>query len=196
MSKTIKIEIFTLAFLLLSQYGYTQNKTDTTTPDISVVSLKKLTVNVLGIEAGFGYEMKIGRTSTVSFFGGCLIGRSTDRYINFKAPLIAAPVLYIEYRNYYNLNKSARENKRIRHNSENFFLFKTETVFPISNQNYYNIYVSQGWGLSRPILKRLNVDIALGVTEHFILNDNHNHIIYSPNFKLEPLFKLEVGYLL
>ena len=63
LSKTIKIEIFTLAFLLLSLYGYTQNKTDTTTPDISVVSLKKLTVNVLGIEAGFGYEKKISRSS-------------------------------------------------------------------------------------------------------------------------------------
>ena len=191
------MKIFTF-LLFLSQFGYAQNKTDFASLDTSVVNLKKLMVNVLGIEAGFEYEIKLSRKSTISFFAGYLIGRSTNRYINFNAPLIAAPALYAEYRNYYNLDKRAAENKKVSHNNGNFFLFKTETIFPIKNQNYYNIYVSQGWGISRSLSKRINIDMALGVTEYFILNDNRNqnHIIYSPNFKLDPLFKLNFAYLL
>jgi hypothetical protein len=171
----------------------TQDSVKTTNSYASVTSLKKI---ILGQQTGFEWEQKISRTSTLGiFFGGAFgfvsnevgLGALQENFAFFPAASAA-------YKKYYNLQKRANSGKKVNNNTGNFFLFKVDFYFPVENWYYKNLLISQGWGIQRPLGKRINFELQLGITEHFLLSDQPPG---EPYFKIHPISTvLSVSYLL
>jgi len=179
--KSKYVYYLTLIFLCLNHSCFSQNVKDTT-KYVSVVSLKKI---VLGDETGLEWEQKLSKTCTLSLFAGVEFGlSSTDFALSaLKTKLGIAPAVYATFKKYYNLQQRVTNKKKINSNSGNFFLFKVDTYFPVENQNYLNILISQGWGIQRSLSKKINFEFELGITEHIFYDNPYR----GPYIKLHPI---------
>jgi hypothetical protein len=65
--------------------------------------------------------------------------------------------------------------------------------FPIKNQNYFGLYLMQGWGAQRNLWKRINVCYHIAVIEHVYYDKpptgGYNYI------KIEPYSYFSFSYL-
>jgi hypothetical protein len=156
-------------------------------------NLRKATINLLGIETGLEIEKKLYYNSTLTFFGGITFVRLSNKFADLKAPISLAGTTAIEYRNYYNFKNRLKKNKIILNNNANFFLVKTTVIFPISKLTYYNFFLSTGYGISRKILSKVNIETAIGITQKIAINDKKNRIKYQPNFQLIPFLKFNIS---
>jgi len=140
------------------------------------------------------WEQKISKTSCINFFAGAILGRAVDgfSFSNFSAKLIVSPNTYAEYRNYYNLHRRNVKLKKTLNNSANFLFGRVEAVFPVKNQNFFNLLFIQGWGVQRSLRRKISIDCHLGVIEHFYYDkppDGGFNYIY-----IEPLVAILLNY--
>lgn len=142
------------------------------TSSITVRSLNKFKLYLIGI--GVEREQKITKSSTVYF------GLAVESVVPFfpQSPPNAsdilrishainlAPVYYVGFKKYYNLQERAETAKTIANNSGSFFGFEYDLIAPILINNLYTTrYVSSFspiWGFQRNTLKHTNIEFMIG----------------------------------
>jgi hypothetical protein len=143
------------------------------------VSVEK---SVFGIQTGiFGVwvqnEMRMSNMfalrSEVGFDSGIWGGSYYD-----KVGFLMTPVLTLEPRFYYNLNKRNFKSKRIENNTGNFLSVKISyhpNWFVISNEtNFYildDLSIIPTWGIRRNIGKHFNYEVGGGVGYQYIFDE-------------------------
>lgn len=114
--------------------------------------------------------------------------------------LILSPVINLEPRWYYNINKRQDKNKNILNNSANFLtiLFGYHPDwFVISKDNNVNVYnqlsIIPKWGIRRNILKsNFNFEAGIGLGYRYYFLENYN---FSKNYGETVLdLHLRIGY--
>ncbi len=168
-------KIVLISFLIMSSYfGFSQNAKE--------VSVEK---SVFGIQIGpigvWAYnELKLSN----QFALRSEIGLAGVNTANIE------PLLALEPRWYYNLNKRSDKNKRIDGNSGNYISFRTNyRFFDISNADKEQSYLSltPTWGIRRNIGNHFNYEAGIGIGLGFF-NDNESEIGYTS------YFNLKIGY--
>jgi len=159
-------KIITLIFLSLSIFCNSQN-----------VSVEK---SVFGIQTGFlgiwGHNEsrlsnKIALRSEVGLDAGILF---TDFY--GSSGFLLAPVLTLEPRFYYNLNKRNSKSKDIKNNSGNFISLKTSyhpdwfVISDIAEHITSDISFIPTWGIRRNIGTHFNYETGVGIGLRFFSN--------------------------
>ena len=167
--------VFASLLVMSSYFGYTQNTTDTSVEQ----SVFGIQVGLIGIWAH--NELKLSNQLALRSEIG-LAGVNTGNI----EPLIA-----LEPRWYYNLNKRANKGKRIDGNSGNYFSFRTNYRFFDINktdkrENNYLLFTPT-WGIRRNIGKHFNYEAGIGVGFGFF-SDNGQKIGYAS------YFSLKIGY--
>lgn len=114
-----------------------------------------------------------------------------------KTGFVMAPVISVEPRWYYNLNKRERKEKRIDGNSGNFLSLKTVSHpnwFVISNydnlQTAADFSIVPTWGVRRNIGKHFNYEAAFGVGYGYIFakqaggSENVSGVAYNIHLRI------------
>jgi hypothetical protein len=188
---------FFIGFVLFSGLLKAQQLKDSNNAQ-GLRSFLKLKISDL---TGLEWEQKISQQSVIAGFAGLIFGLAEDGFSIsqnlFNTRVQISPYVYIEYRNYYNLNKRIARKKNIKNNSANFLYADIVNVYPVKNQNYFNLLFIQGWGMQRVfgkygLWKKINVDCHLGIAEHFYYDKppygGFNYI------KIEPRISGSVSY--
>lgn len=130
--------------------------------------------SIYGIQTGFlgiwiHNESKLSNQIVLRSELGLDTGIWGGSYYN-KTGFLLAPVLTLEPRWYYNLNKRVEKNRRTDGNSGNFIALKTSyhpDWFVISNYDNVrvisDISIIPTWGIKRNIGKHLNYETGIGV---------------------------------
>jgi len=112
---------------------------------------------------------------------------------------LMAPVLTVEPRLYYNLEKRARKSRRIDGNSGNFVSFKTSyhpDWFIISNYDNLwlisDITIIPTWGIRRNIGKHFNYETGVGFVYRYILAKRTDHV--HDKIETDLNLHLRIGY--
>lgn len=140
------------------------------------------------------WEEKLGRASSINFFGGLALGTTSDgfSFSNIKDRWAVTPDAYVEYRNYYNFYKRSTKGKKIYNNSANFIFGRVETFFPVKNQNFFGILFIEGWGTQRSLCNKISIDCHAGIVEHIYYDKppkgGFNYVL------LEPFLNLSINY--
>jgi len=161
-----------IGFVFIAKLIVAQQINDSTTTN-ALHSFLKLKISD---NTGLEWEQKISKQSAIDVFAGLFFGLAEDGFSIsnniFNTQLQISPFTYVEYRNYYNLKKRTDRKKDIKNNSANFLFTSLADIYPIKNQNYFNLLFVEGWGLQRvlgkhSLWKKINFDCHLGVAEHF-----------------------------
>ena len=178
-------KIITFIFLSLSIFCNAQN-----------VSVEK---SVFGIQAGLGIwvhnESRLSNTIALRSelgLGGAIWGGSIYDEVGFSL----SPVLTLEPRFYYNLNKRNSKSKNITNNSGNFISLQT-TFYPdwfvISNYEYESlisgISIIPTWGIRRNIGVHFNYEAGVGIGYNYIFTKAYNN-----ESEAEVNLHLRIGY--
>ena len=145
--------------------------------------------------SGFMWEQRVAKQSVVELFAGATLASATDNltFFNKGVRYIIEPDVYAQFRNYYNLQRRFKKNKKVNHNSADFCLLGVTTIFPIKNQNYFNLVFAQGWGIQRSLSRKLSFDFEASILEHLFFDkppDGGYHFT-----KLEPLAEVSISYI-
>ncbi|WP_010182128.1 hypothetical protein [Aquimarina agarilytica] len=151
--------IATLVFISVSFMAKSQNVKSTSSVEKSLFGIQ---VGVLSIYAL--HEAKLSHSTTLRTELGLEPG-----VVNDNDKLFFTPVINIEPRWYYNLDKRQKKSKRIDNNSGNFCSLKTKyhpDWFTISDQKNINFSNSLSliptWGIRRNLGKHFNYETAIG----------------------------------
>lgn len=116
-----------------------------------------------------------------------------------KIGFVMFPVLTLEPRWYYNLEKQNSKGKNIKNNSGNFLTLRTSYSsdwFAISNydiETYRNqLSIIPKWGIRRNYGKHLNFETGIGIGEVFFLGKNKDY--YDKNTEITVDLHLRIGY--
>ncbi len=167
--------VFASLLIMSSYLGFSQN-----TKDVSVEkSVFGIQIGLLGIWAH--NELKLSNQVALRSEIG-LGGVNTANIV---------PLLALEPRWYYNIDKRADKNKRIDGNSGNYISFRTSyRFFDISeadkNEHSYLSFIPT-WGIRRNIGNHFNYEAGIGLGLGFF-NDNERKIGYTS------YFNLKIGY--
>lgn len=133
----------------------------------------------IGVLGFYGYnESRLSNTialrTELGLDGGVYISKS------FGNDFIFTPVITLEPRWYYNLEKRASKSKSIRRNSGNFLSLKVSyhpDLFVISSRrNTFvpnQISIIPTWGIRRNLGKKLNFETGIGIGYRRIFNKNY-----------------------
>ncbi len=117
----------------------------------------------------------------------------------YRFELIFVPVLSVEPRFYYNIDKRREQNKKTIGNSANFIAFKARyypNFFTISNfpiETVSSFTTTTSWGLRRAIgISKFHYETALGFSYNYYLS-NSQSINHQKNYFL-PYFNFRLGY--
>lgn len=124
--------------------------------------------NLLLIGASANYEKSISRRTSLNFEASLNYG-FFYAYSDFAGESFGytlAPMLSVEGRHYYNLDKRVSKGKSIANNSGNFLSVELGYSFtPIAYDNMYNnpaVAITPSWGMQRGIGKRFSFELLLG----------------------------------
>lgn len=162
---------------------------------------KQVEKSILGIQAGVlgiwgynesGLSKNISLRSELGLEGGFWGGS-----IYPKTGIIAAPVINLEPRLYYNFSKRTSKSKSIEKNSGNFVSIKTRYVsdlFVISN---YENFITESslafmptWGIRRKIGKGINYEAGIGLGYQYTFAkragdpENYSNAIWNIHLRL------------
>ena len=182
-------KITTIIFVSLSVLCNAQNK-----------SVEK---TIFGIQTGFlglwiHNESRLTNTlalrSELGFDSGIWGGDFYD-----KTGFLLTPVLTLEPRFYYNLNKRNSKSKDVTHNSGNFISLKTSyhpDWFVISNYEditiISDISIIPTWGIRRNIGNHFNFETGLGLGYRYIFGKEAGY--YSNTSETAANLHLRIGY--
>jgi hypothetical protein len=135
---------------------------------------------------------KIALRSEAGFDSGIWGGTYYD-----KVGFLMAPVLTLEPRFYYNIEKRNLKSKRIDNNSGNFLSIKTSyhpDWFVISNQHNISIIsdlsIVPTWGMRRNIGKHFNYEVGGGIGYQYVFGQKG----YSKGSYVAYNLLLRIGY--
>lgn len=118
-----------------------------------------------------------------------------------KTGFLLTPVITVEPRWYYNLNKRVKKSKTIENNSGNFIALKTgyhPDWFVISNYSNVNIIsdisIIPTWGIRRNLGNHFNYEAGFGVGYHYIFAKNTGFIDNSNKGEVDLNLHLRIGY--
>ena len=137
-----------------------------------VSSFGKVSWNINNITVG--YEKAISKKSTIQMNGGLWYSFQVEssRYNDALSPFIS-----VEYRNYYNILKRSKQQKSTVNNAANFFVAEVLGKLPAV---YYKlddfdkkgaVSLRVGWGLQRPISKKISFQLQGGLAVVTDFND-------------------------
>ena len=98
--------------------------------------------------------------------------------VNNETTLLITPVIVLEPKWYYNIEKRHKKSKKTSGNSANFISLKTEFTpnwFVISNNNISvnnQIFIVPSWGLRRSIGDHFNYEVGAGVGYRYSFINN------------------------
>ena len=127
------------------------------------------------LNLSFQYETKLERKLALHTEAGILINTysnfSNDPSVRGQTEYISAPYFSIEPRFYYGLDRRARLNRNIAHNSSNYFSLKTSyraNNWQISNSNDKErivpaLAIVPSFGIRRSFAKNFNYEFSFGV---------------------------------
>ncbi|MCW3789239.1 hypothetical protein [Plebeiibacterium sediminum] len=114
-----------------------------------------------------------------------------------KTGFLMTPVLTLEPRYYYNLNKRERKTKRIDGNTGNFLSLKTSyhpDWFVISNYSNISIIsdisIVPTWGIRRSIGKHINFETGFGIGYQHVFAkqagyyQDENYVLYNVHLRI------------
>jgi len=114
---------------------------------------------------------------------------------------VMAPVITLEPKFYYNLNKRVSKSKDISGNSGNFLSLKTSyhpDWFVISNSDYYNvsnqISVVPTWGMRRNIGSHFNYELGIGIGWLHEFAETINNYKYEADNEVAVNLLTRIGY--
>lgn len=171
---------------------YAQQAKDSS-KEVAIHSLLKFKISW---NCGPEWEKRIGKSSSINFFGGLTLGTTSDgfSFSNIKDKWAVIPEAYAEYRNYYNIGKRNTQDRKTFNNSANFIFGRVETFFPVKNQNFFGILFIEGWGAQRSVFRKISVDCHAGIVEHIYYdrppNGGFNYVL------LEPFVNLSINYII
>ncbi len=123
--------------------------------------------------------------------------RSDDYYKG--ASFFVTPVIIVEPRFYYNLNKRVKKSRRIDGNSGNFISLKTSyhpDWFAISNIDDVNLFstisITPTWGIRRNIGKHFNYEAGIGVGYTYKFSKRAGFLEDKSLFRVD--LNLRIGY--
>lgn len=163
--------VFTSLLVMSSCFGFSQNTTD--------ASVEK---SVFGVQIGLlgiwtHNELKLSNQVAL---------RSEIALSGVKSSSIR-PLLALEPRLYYNLNKRANKGKRIDGNSGNYISLRTSYQFfdtsEIEDDNQNQVLVVPTWGIRRNIGNHFNYEAGGGIG-----------LGYQKNIVLAVYVNLRIGY--
>lgn len=167
----LKRYALSVVFSLFSICLFSQNN-----PQQTSVSVEK---SVFGIQTGYlgvwvHHESKLSNQIALRSEAGFDSGFWSGDFYE-KTGFILTPVLTLESRWYYNLNKRASKSKRIEGNSGNFISVKTSyhpDWFVISNYDNLRIIsdisIIPTWGIRRNIGNNFNYETGIGLGYRYI----------------------------
>ncbi|GAA3607694.1 hypothetical protein Q4Q39_10410 [Flavivirga amylovorans] len=167
--------VFASLLVMSSYFGFSQNTTDASV-EKSVFGIQ---VGLIGIWAH--NELKLSNQVVLR----SEIGLAGVNTANIE------PLLALEPRWYYNINKRANKGKRIDGNSGNYISFRTSYRFFDSSeadkneQNY--LFFTPTWGIRRNIGNHFNYEAGIGVGLGFF-NNNEKKVGYTS------YLNLKIGY--
>jgi len=171
----MKKVVFVLLFLLNANAGFSQNE--------AAASVEK---SVFGIQIGLlgvwvHNELKL--SNQIALRSEIGVGGVNSAHIE---PLIA-----LEPRRYYNLNRRADKDRRIDGNSGNYISLRASYRFfdisEVENNDQDYLLLTPTWGIRRNIGNHFNYEAGLGLGLAF-RNENGREIGYTS------IFNLKIGY--
>jgi len=192
----MKKTILLLALCCLSLSGNAQNES------VKKVSVEK---SIFGIQTGLlgiwvHHEARLSNKfvlrSEIGFDGGLFSGSNYD-----NLDFLMTPVITLEPRFYYNLNKRVAKQKNISGNSGNFLSIKTTyhpDWFVISSNDDVNVpnqmSIIPTWGIRRNIGKHFNYEtgVGLGYIHYFPVTTEYYKIEASGEVTLN--IHARIGY--
>ncbi len=161
--------------------------------------------SIFGIQAGLfsiytQYETKLSNSFSLRSELGLEPGVTISRD-SADGRLFLSPVINLEPRWYYNLNKRQKKSKRIDNNSGNFVSLKTSfhpDWFTISSNSekpidfISDIVIIPTWGIRRNIGKKFNYEVGAGIAYVKRLEEFDSKYIDDNFFTLD--FHLRIGY--
>jgi hypothetical protein len=180
------ISLFSCKIIYAQQAKDSSNK-------VAIHSLLKIKISW---NCGPEWEKRLGKASSINFFGGLVLATSSDGFSlsNIKDKWILEPDAYAEYRNYYNFYRRNTKGKKTGNNSANFIFGRAEAYFPVKNQNFFNLLFIEGWGAQRSLCRKLSIDCHAGIVEHFYYDKpphgGFNYVLLEPfvNFSIMYVF--------
>jgi hypothetical protein len=170
--------LFLVLMLFLSVFGFTQDNQNEISNSVSVEkSIFGAQIGFLGIWLHHEVRLsnKIALRSEIGLDTGLWWGEFYD-----KTGFVAGPVLTLEPRWYYNLNKRNRKGRPTNDNSGNFISIKTSyhpDWFVISN--YQNVRIVSDisfvptWGIRRNIGEKFNFEAGIGLGYWTTVNNSN-----------------------
>ncbi len=158
-----------------------------------------------GIQAGLfsiytQYETKLSNSFSLRGEFGLEPGVTISRDSG-NGRLFLSPVINLEPRWYYNLNKRQKNSKRIDNNSGNFVSLKTSfhpDWFSISSDSgkpidlISDIVITPTWGIRRNIGKNFNYEVGAGIAYVKRLKEFESSYLSNDFFTFD--FHLRIGY--
>lgn len=171
MFKMTKV-VFAYLLLMCSHFGFSQNTTDASVEK----SVYGIQIGPIGVWAH--NELKLSNQLALR----SEIGLAGVNSANIE-PLIA-----LEPRWYYNINKRANKNKGIDGNSGNYISFRTSyRFFNTSKIDKTYLLITPTWGIRRNIGNHFNYEAGIGGGIG-VRNDNGRKIDYTS------YYNLKIGY--
>lgn len=166
--KTLCISLILFAFAIkVNAQDSTKNHQTTT-----INSLTKIKAYLIGI--GIEREQNVGNQSSI-YFGGAIesvvpffpmqpFGASDALMIDYSINF--SPLVYLGFRNYYNLLSRTKKGKATKNNSASFVGLEYSLIAPILihkryTSNFVNS-ISPVWGFQHNLSKNLNLELVIG----------------------------------
>lgn len=132
----------------------------------------QLKANLILLGASASYEKSISKRTTLNLEAGLnyWFSYAYSDYLGSDFGYTLAPVLSVEGRHYYNLNKRVRQGKSIANNSGNFLSVGLGYTFaPIASDMYEDpvVAITPSWGMQRGIGKRFSMELLLGYSVRY-----------------------------
>lgn len=178
---TILFAFFVLLWQPVAAQRYVNNNADLH----RVQDLHKIKLSLVGLT--YQWEKTLNRKSVLTaeagLAGGMAFSSNTTDGTNFRYAIV--PEVGVGFRNYYNLDRRARNGKSTENNAANFiaadvFVNGNSIVSSRNTQSSEAVGITAAWGMQRPVSKRINFEWQAGI----ITGTDFDVWVAAPNLRI------------
>ncbi len=149
--------------------------------------------NLILFGTSASYEKSISRKTSLNFEAGLnyWFSYAYSDYFGSDFGYTLAPIVSVEGRHYYNLDKRLRQGKSIANNSGNFLSVGLGYTFtPIDSDMYEDpvVAITPAWGMQRGIGKRFSMELLLGYSFRYDIG--------YEELSATPIVEFKFGYII